>query len=206
MNQLHFTGTVASSLALDRVGGLVTADAFAEAGATVAFADVRGGKNMRNTTTPRKRGVAGLRVGRVLTTLLAVAWSILWAGAASATDAEQAVLDAHEKRRTATLAGDAAAVGSMMTDDLTFTHANAVVETKAEFLDALKTGRYQYKSLTDEERGVRVHGDTGIVSGTCRIVVTAGGKDIDIRVRFTELWVKEAGAWRMVLWHATNVP
>jgi ketosteroid isomerase-like protein len=94
----------------------------------------------------------------------------------------------------------------MMTDDLTFTHANGVVETKADFLDALKTGRYQYKSLTDEECGVRVHGDTGIVSGTCRIVVTAGGNDIDIRVRFTELWVKEGGAWQMVLWHATNVP
>jgi len=51
---------------------------------------------------------------------------------------------------------------------------------------------------------VRVHGDAGIVSGTCRIVVTASGKDIDIRVRFTEL--KEGGAWRMLLWHATNVP
>ena len=53
---------------------------------------------------------------------------------------------------------------------------------------------------------MRVDGDAGIVSGTCRIVVTAAGKDIDIRVRFTELWVKEGGRWRMVLWHATNVP
>ena len=132
---------------------------------------------MRSTTTPRKRGVGGLRAGRVLTTLLAVCWSVLCAGAPSAADAtEQAVLAAHERRRDATLAGDAEAVGSMMTDDLTFTHANAVVETKAEFLDALKTGRYQYKSLTDEEREVRVHGDAGIVSGTCRIVVTAPGR------------------------------
>ena len=162
---------------------------------------------MRKTTTLRKPGVGWLRALRVLSTLLAIAWSMRWAATASAADAtEQAVLAAHEKRRDATLAGDAAAVGSMMTDDLTFTHANAVVETKAEFLDALKTGRYQYKSLTDEERGVRVHGDAGIVSGTCRIVVTASGNDIDIRVRFTELWVKEGGAWRMLLWHATNVP
>jgi ketosteroid isomerase-like protein len=162
---------------------------------------------MRKTTTLRKPGVGWLRALRVLSTLLAIAWSMRWAATASAADAtEQAVLAAHEKRRDATLAGDAAAVGSMMTDDLTFTHANAVVETKAEFLDALKIRRYQYKSLTDEERGVRVHGDTGIVSGTCRIVVTAAGNDIDIRVRFTELWVKEGGAWQMVLWHATNVP
>ena len=153
---------------------------------------------MRNTPTSRRAGVGWLRAVRVLTTLLAIAWSVLSAAPAWADDdTEQAVLAAHEKRRAATLAGDAAAVGSMMTDDLTFTHANAVVETKAEFLDALKTGRYQYKSLTDEERGVRVHGDAGIVSGTCRIVVTASGKDIDIRVRFTELWVKEGGAWRM---------
>ena len=162
---------------------------------------------MRKTTTLRKPGVGWLRALRVLSTLLAIAWSMRWAATASAADAtEQAVLAAHERRRDATLAGDAAAVGSMMTDDLTFTHANAVVETKAEFLDALKTGRYQYKSLTDEERGVRVHGDTGTVSGTCRIVVAAAGKDIDIRVRFTELWVKIGSAWRMVLWHATNVP
>jgi hypothetical protein len=42
----------------------------------VTFPDVRGGKNMRSTTTPRKRGVGGLRAGRVLTTLLAVCWSV----------------------------------------------------------------------------------------------------------------------------------
>ena len=187
--------------------GLVTANAFAEAGAAVASVDVRGGKNMRNTPTSRRAGVGWLRAVRVLTTLLAIAWSVLSAAPAwAADDTEQVVLAAHERRRTATLAGDAAAVGSMMTDDLTFTHANAVVETKAEFLDALKTGRYQYKSITDEERGVRVHGDAGIVSGTCRIVVTASGNDLDISVRFTELWVKEGGAWRMLLWHATNVP
>ena len=94
---------------------------------------------MRKTTTLRKPGVGWLRALRVLSTLLAIAWSMRWAATASAADAtEQAVLAAHEKRRDATLAGDAAAVGSMMTDDLTFTHANAVVETKAEFLDALK--------------------------------------------------------------------
>jgi hypothetical protein len=30
----------------------------------------------------------------------------------------------------------------MMNDDLTFMHANAAVERKAEFLDTLKNGRY----------------------------------------------------------------
>jgi ketosteroid isomerase-like protein len=120
-------------------------------------------------------------------------------------NAQQEVLASHEKRRTATLNGDANTVASMMTDDLTFTHANAVVETKGQFVDALKTRKLQYKTLTDEDQQVRVNGSTGIVSGTCHIVVDASGTEYDLRVRFTELWVKEDDTWRMMLWHATEV-
>jgi ketosteroid isomerase-like protein len=140
-----------------------------------------------------------------LVTLLSIA--CLWSSTTSVGkgDAQQEVLAAHEKRRLATLSGDADAVASMMTNDLTFTHANAVVETKEQFIDALRTRRLQYKALTDEDRQVRVHGSTGVVSGTCRILVNASGTEIDIRVRFTELWVKEGETWRMMLWHATTV-
>jgi hypothetical protein len=56
-------------------------------------------------------------------------------------DKQQEVLAAHEKRREATLNGDANTVASMMTDDLTFTHANAVVESKEQFVEALETRR-----------------------------------------------------------------
>ena len=120
-------------------------------------------------------------------------------------DAHQEVLEAHEERRVATLNGDANTVASMMTDDLTFTHANAVVETKEQFVDALETGRLQYKTLTDEDLQVRVTGTTGVVSGTVHIVVDASGTEYDLRVLFTELWVKEDDTWKMMLWHATEV-
>jgi ketosteroid isomerase-like protein len=120
-------------------------------------------------------------------------------------NALQDVLAAHEKRRAATLNGDANTVASMMTDDLTFTHANAVVETKEQFVDALKTRKLQYKTLTDEDWQVRIKGSTGVVSGTSHIVVDASGTEHDLRVRFTELWVKEDDSWRMMLLHATEV-
>lgn len=121
-------------------------------------------------------------------------------------DAKQEVLEAHEQRRLATLNGDAQAVASMMTEDLTFTHANAVVESKAQFIEALETRRLQYQAITDEEDIIiRVNGGTGVVSGICRILVDASGTMIDIRVAFTELWVKEQDSWKMMLWHATEV-
>lgn len=149
--------------------------------------------------------INGLKGVKPLKLVLVVVSLIFLTAAASAQGKkEKEVLAAHEKRTAAMLTGDAAALDQMMTDDLTFMHPNAVVETKTEFLDAVRTKRYQYKSLTDEKRQIRIHDKTGIVSGVCRIVVTVGGQDIDVRVGFTELWVKKGKAWRMVLWQATQ--
>ena len=115
------------------------------------------------------------------------------------------VLAAHEQRRVATLNGDADTVDSMMTDDLTFTHPNAAVDTKEQFIGALRSQGLQYQSITDEDLNVRVHGTTGVVSGICRIVVDASGSTFDVRVQFTEVWVNKEDSWKMMLWHATEV-
>ena len=135
--------------------------------------------------------------------LLALAASSgAWAG-----DVEQAVLAAQDKRIALTVAADLAGLGAAMSDDLTWTHSNANVETKAEFLEAIRSGKYVYKSTTFDDRRVRLHGDsTAIVSGTCRIQVTSSGRDLDIKLRFTELYVKQGGAWKMALWQSTRVP
>jgi ketosteroid isomerase-like protein len=132
----------------------------------------------------------------------------LCAGAnASAGEVEQAVIAAQDRRVALTIAGDVAGLGAAMSDDLSWTHSNAVVETKAEFLEAIRSGKYRYKSMTFDDRRVRPHGDaTAIVSGTCRVQVTSGGRDIDIRLRFTELYVKQADAWKVALWQSTRVP
>jgi ketosteroid isomerase-like protein len=129
------------------------------------------------------------------------------AGIASAGEIEQAVLAAQDQRIKLLVAADLAKLGAAMTDDLTWTHSNAVVESKAEFLDAIKTGKYVYKAMAFDERRVRLHGDaTAIVSGTTRVQVTTGGRDIEVKLRFTELYVKEKGGWKMALWQSTRVP
>lgn len=126
---------------------------------------------------------------------------------ALAGEVETAVLAAQDKRIALLVTGDLPGLAAVMSDDLTWTHSNANVETKAEFLEAIRTGKYRYKSMTFDDRRVRLHGDaTAIVSGTCRAQVTSGGREIDIKLRFTELYVKQAGTWRMALWQSTRVP
>jgi len=130
----------------------------------------------------------------------------LGAATAQAGDVEQAVLAAHDKRIAATIAGDLAALAAMMTDDLTYTHSSGVEESKAEFLGALKSGKYVYREMTPRDRRVRVYGDAAIVSGPCHVVIEPGGKRTEIDLYFTELYVRKAGQWRMALWQSTRLP
>jgi ketosteroid isomerase-like protein len=149
---------------------------------------------------------------RALATALALAPVLAPAGETStavrvpAGDTQVAVLAAQDERIAATLAADLAALGAMMTDDLSYTHSSGLTETKTEFLEGLRTGKYVYRAIEPQERRVRVHGEAAVVSGSCRIVIEPGGKRTEIRLHFTELYVRQGGRWRMALWHSTRLP
>jgi len=139
----------------------------------------------------------------VLGTAVAAGWA---GGTARAGDTEQEVLAAHDRRIALTVAGDLAGLAAMMTDDLTYTHSSGVEETKAEFLEGLKSGKYLYREIAPRDRRVRVHGDAAIVSGPAHVVIEPGGKRTELELYFTELYVKEGGRWRMALWQSTRLP
>ena len=42
--------------------------------------------------------------------------------------------------------------------------------------------------------------------GIAHVLVKVGERDVDVRLRFTELYVEKDGAWKMALWHSTRVP
>lgn len=125
---------------------------------------------------------------------------------AAAGDEEQAVLAAQDKRVAATIAADLKALEAVTTADMTYTHSSAVVESRAEFLEGLRSGKYRYKSVAFDERRVRVLGEAAVIAGACRVLVAAEGRDLDVRLRFTEVYAKQAGAWKMLLWQSTRVP
>jgi len=125
---------------------------------------------------------------------------------ARAAGVEEDVAAAQDRRIAATIGADVAALAAMMSDDMTYTHSSGATETKAEFLDGLKTGKYVYRAILPGDRKIRVHGDAGIVSGPCHVVIEPGGRRTELDLYFTELYVREGGRWRMVLWQATRLP
>jgi ketosteroid isomerase-like protein len=117
-----------------------------------------------------------------------------------------AVLGAEQARVAALIADDHAALDRLLSDDLTYTHSNSIVDTKAAFMESLTSGQLKYRSLEHSDQEVRIYGDTAILTGLTRVHSLALGEDIRLTLRFTIVYVRKDGRWQMAAWQSTRVP
>ena len=113
---------------------------------------------------------------------------------------------ADSKRITAMVKGDAAELGALLAEELTYTHTTGQVESREEFLASISAGKLDYESIERTEDQTRIYGNTAVVSGRADMKVKAQGKDLALAIRFTAVWVKGEKGWRMVAWQSTRLP
>jgi ketosteroid isomerase-like protein len=121
-------------------------------------------------------------------------------------DGRDDVAAAEKKRFAAMIAGDVAILAPLLADDLTYTHSSGRVDTKAQFLDNLRSGQQKYFSIAPEDTAVRVYGDTAVSTGRSAMHVSAAGQEMRFRIQFTDVWVRRDGRWQMVAWQSTRLP
>jgi len=116
------------------------------------------------------------------------------------------VLAADDARYAAMIAQDFDALGRLLADDLLYTHSTAVTDTKAEYLAALRSGKYRYKAARCEGVTVRIHGTTAIVNGRGFIEVDVDGAPKSLANAFVNVWVRTPAGWQMTAWQSTPAP
>jgi hypothetical protein len=145
----------------------------------------------------------------VLALAAAIALSAL-AAAQSTTmgKAEQQVLQAEKDRFAAMVKVDEAALNKLLSDDLTYVHTSALLQTKKEFIDSLKSGAIKYVSVTPAEADwkVRIVGNVAIVNGVGAVHVVDHGNDLNFRLRYTTVHSNRSGSWQLLSWEATRFP
>ena len=112
-----------------------------------------------------------------------------------------------QSRVEALVSGDVPRLGKLLGEDLTYTHSTGIRESKTEFLHRIQSGELKYDSMQHENGiSVRLYGDTGVLTGTSRVKVRAGGQTLKLHIRFTEVWLKrDRGDWQLVAWQATRI-
>ena len=100
---------------------------------------------------------------------------------------------------------DVAGLERLLFDDWLLTHSDGKVQGKAEYLAELKTRTRANQAITNEDVAVRIHGATGVVTGTSVQSGVTNGQPFSGRFRFTRVWVRQDGVWRMVASHSSRI-
>jgi hypothetical protein len=90
--------------------------------------------------------------------------------------------------------------------DLTYTHMNGKIETKAENLAAMKAVSRSYKRW---DLKVRAFGDLAVMNGGFEATMAPlpdGTPERKLVGRVLQVWAKRDGAWQMIAFQATAVP
>lgn len=153
---------------------------------------------MRSFPLPRRftpfLALAGLLIASV---------SVAQSGRAAPADD---ILAAETDRVDALLRADYEALDRLLGEDLTYTHSTAVLDTKAMFLESLRSGRLRYLQFRHEDPKVRVLGDVGLINTVVRIVSVNRGQENRNHLRVTIVYAKRDGRWQMVAWQSTRMP
>ena len=145
----------------------------------------------------------------LLITVLAIAVpQFVRAQAGAHGKAEQQVIQAEKDRFAAIVKADEPELNRLLADDLTYTHSNANMQTKAQFMADLKSGAIDYVLMQANESDwkVRVLGNVAIVNGTANVNVIDHGNNLTFKIRYTNNHVNRGGSWQMVNWQSTRFP
>lgn len=141
---------------------------------------------------------------------LLLAASVWVQGRALGGDSDEATVQSlDEQERAAILNRDRAALERLWSDQFTVNSPrNRVVMGRDAVLALIDQGVIHYSSFERKTEFLRVEGDLGIVMGaeTVQPVGDAAAPGQTVQRRFTNIWKKEAGTWRMIARHANVIP
>jgi hypothetical protein len=114
-------------------------------------------------------------------------------------------MQAEEARYAAQMSADVKALERLIGDDLVYIHSSTLEDTKASFIESLRSGNVKYRKMTRGDVGVRTYGCIAIVSGKGTFEVTARGQDMTLNLLFHAVYAKRAAGVQFVSWQATRV-
>ena len=109
--------------------------------------------------------------------------------------------------RKAMLTGDTRMMEALLDDDYIGISANGLIQTKDEAIAQRRAGTLNITKLNFSDVKVRVFnsGSTAVVTSKADIAGTNGGQDISGRYRYTRVYTRKLGNWKIVSFEASRM-
>ena len=114
---------------------------------------------------------------------------------------EETIRKLDNERIQAQIHADATALDRIYAADFIGVGPSGTVRTKPQVISDFTSGDLKFQSITTDEVQVRVYENTAVETGLSTMVGQDKGKAVPRDTRFTRVWVKQQGSWRLVANH-----
>ena len=118
---------------------------------------------------------------------------------------EQSIRQLDNERIQAQIHADAVGLDRIYADDFIGVGPSGTVRTKPQVLSDFTSGNLRFQSITTDGVQVRVYENVAVETGVSTMVGQDKGKAVPRENRFTRVWVKQQGRWRLVLNHYSSL-
>jgi len=102
--------------------------------------------------------------------------------------------------------GDKPALEDLLADDYVLVNTRGHRQTKAELIaDYVKPG-FKLEPFTVEEPVELVWSGGAVMGGVATLRGVDDGQAFEVRLRFSDIWAKRRGKWRVIYTHASRDP
>ena len=108
------------------------------------------------------------------------------------------------ERIQAQIHADAVALDRIDANDFIGVGPSGTVRTKLQVISDFTSGDLKFQSITTDEVKVRVYENTAVETGLSTMLGQDKGKAVPRDTRFTRVWVKQQGRWRLVANHYSS--
>ena len=117
---------------------------------------------------------------------------------------EQAIRELDDERIQAQIHADAIALERIYADDFIGVGPSGTVRAKPQVISDFTSGDLKFQSITTDDVRVRVYENVAVETGRSTMTGQDKGKAVPHDTRFTRVWVKQQGRWRLVANHYSS--
>lgn len=123
----------------------------------------------------------------------------------SQTKAETAVAAAVETLRKAMVDADKNVLQTISATELSYGHSGGKIENKAEFIEALTTGKSDFIKIDLTEQTIKVVDKSAIVRHKLSAETSDNGKPSTVNLNILLIWQKQKGTWKLLARQAARI-
>lgn len=121
--------------------------------------------------------------------------------AAGANRSEKELMEMEDKWLEAGIHGDASAAAQLLAGDYQGMTPTGSVEDKSQFVAGVRAGSLRAESYHQDERYVRIFGETAVSTGR----LSLKQQDGFTQTRYTRVYVRRQGRWQLFIMQTTRI-